>query len=342
MKRHHSLRGRAGRHGFTLIELLVVIAIIAVLIALLLPAVQQARESARRTQCRSALKQIALATHNFHDTYNQFPPVSLQMDCNCTGNAANAFENPQLSVFALILPYIDQSPAYNKIDIWKGLEAKRRGSAGTTNYCYGWDTNPTVAALHWSDTQNTWDVALTKQPILQCPSDTFTGNANFSEFFVLHGHCTDSATEGARCTPTGGSGTIGGSSLQKSYGFARTSYLPVAGGIGRLDNLWGKWSGVFGGWTNVKMRDITDGTSNTFLFGEATGGPNYNYLWISCGAMPTAWNQGKNWYQFSSEHVGGCHFAMADGSVRFVSENVDSFTYRRVSALSDGEVIGEF
>jgi prepilin-type processing-associated H-X9-DG protein len=58
--------------------------------------------------------------------------------------------------------------------------------------------------------------------------------------------------------------------------------------------------------------------------------------------MPTAWNQGKNWYQFSSEHVGGCHFAMADGSVRFVSENVDSFTYRRVSALSDGEVIGEF
>ncbi|RLS54678.1 MAG: DUF1559 domain-containing protein [Planctomycetota bacterium] len=342
MKRTEVLSPPKCSRGFTLIELLVVIAIIAVLIALLLPAVQQAREAARRAQCKSGLKQIALATHNFHDTFNQFPPESSQMDCNCSASSTNAFQNPQLSTFVFILPYMDQAPAFNKIDIWKGATAKRMGTAGTTNYCYGWDTNIATPALHWSDTTPTWDVALTKQPLLQCPSDTFTGTQNFSEFFVLHGYCTDSATEGGRCTPTGGGGTIGGVTTIKDYGLGRTSYLPVGGGVGRLDNLWRKWSGVFGGWTNVKMRDITDGTSMTLLFGEATGGNDYNYLWISTGAMPTAWNFGKNWYQFNSGHVGGVHFALGDGSVRFISENIDTLMYRRLSAAADGEVIGEF
>ncbi len=340
MKRSVPVLRSTTSRGFTLIELLVVIAIIAVLIALLLPAVQQAREAARRSQCKNNLKQLALATHNFHDNYNQFPPECLAMDSNCTAGAWAS--NPQISTFAMILPFMDQAPAYNKLDVWKGAEAHRMGALGAAAYCNGYDTNPAVVANHWSNLQNSWDVAVAKLEALTCPSDVMEGQQQFSEFIVLHGYCNDSGTAGARCVSTGGGGTIGGVTTLKDYGFGRTSYLPVGGAIGRLDNLWGKWSGVFGGWTRVKMSNITDGTSNTILFGEATGGKDYNYLWISTGAMPTAWNFGKNWYQFSSEHVGGTHFALADGSVRFLSQNMDTLNYRRVSAVADSEVVGEF
>ncbi len=97
---NHSLRA-----GFTLIELLVVIAIIAILIALLLPAVQQAREAARRTQCKNNLKQLALACHNFESAYGGLPPIDLSRGW--------------ASWVVLILPYVDQTPTYNVWDLKK-------------------------------------------------------------------------------------------------------------------------------------------------------------------------------------------------------------------------------
>jgi prepilin-type N-terminal cleavage/methylation domain-containing protein len=102
------------RRGFTLIELLVVIAIIAVLIALLLPAVQQARESARRTQCKNNLKQFGLGLHNYHDTFRIFPMgTNGSVRDSCTGGCAwRGF-----SVHAMILPYIDQAPVYNGMNM---------------------------------------------------------------------------------------------------------------------------------------------------------------------------------------------------------------------------------
>src|SRR5665213_2567978 len=95
------------RHGFTLIELLVVIAIIAVLIALLLPAVQQARESARRTQCKNNLKQLGLALHGYHDVFQIFPAAALG---RCTPHIVN------MTGFTSLLPYLDQSPLYNALN----------------------------------------------------------------------------------------------------------------------------------------------------------------------------------------------------------------------------------
>jgi prepilin-type N-terminal cleavage/methylation domain-containing protein len=104
------------RRGFTLIELLVVIAIIAVLIALLLPAVQQAREAARRTQCKNNMKQLGLAMHNYHDTFRVFPPGWIAVDP--ATNAQSAHEG--ISGFGwgtMLLPQIDQSPLYNQLNL---------------------------------------------------------------------------------------------------------------------------------------------------------------------------------------------------------------------------------
>ncbi|MCH7990705.1 MAG: DUF1559 domain-containing protein, partial [Planctomycetes bacterium] len=104
---------KASQRGFTLIELLVSIAIIAILIALLLPAVQQAREAARRTQCKSHLKQIGIALHNYHGAHGSFPPFLI----NRTGSPSRiADDDKGANWLVFLLPFIDQSPLYNKWD----------------------------------------------------------------------------------------------------------------------------------------------------------------------------------------------------------------------------------
>ncbi|MFG0295400.1 MAG: DUF1559 domain-containing protein, partial [Maioricimonas sp. JB045] len=111
MKNCHTSR----RRGFTLIELLVVIAIIAILVALLLPAVQQAREAARRSQCKNNLKQIGLALHNYHDTHGSFPPGYIARYVSAT-DPASAETGPGFAWGTMILPFLDQSPTYNQLN----------------------------------------------------------------------------------------------------------------------------------------------------------------------------------------------------------------------------------
>ena len=140
---------RSRRRAFTLIELLVVIAIIAVLIALLLPAVQQAREAARRSQCKNSLKQLGLALHNYHDTYGMFT-------YRAGGTATNTF---RLSGTIGLLPYLDQAPLFNRI------------AAGDA-------TNPPGGPAPWT-TNWVWNVSI---PVLHCASDPYnkpTGTTNY-------------------------------------------------------------------------------------------------------------------------------------------------------------------
>ncbi len=312
------------RRGFTLIELLVVIAIIAILIALLLPAVQQAREAARRTQCKNHLKQIALATHNFHDTYNRFPAAYFGSPHNVLAGGTGFWDHQWTGLFPQILPQLEQGNLYEQIQVWKGVDL-RPDPANPPNFI--------VETNYWADTPS-WNAAQAKVSFFRCPSDPEQANVGVSA--LIHTYET---------SPTGATMTM--------YYFpppdnilAPTSYLGCAGGVGNLANAWAPRKGIFGSRTKFNMRDITDGTSNTLLFGEVTGGPDFNHTWMGSGFMPQAWgfstNATQNWYQFESFHTGTVQFALADGSARGISKNIAAVTYRNLAAMQDGQVLGEF
>ena len=124
----------------------------------------------------------------------------------------------------------------------------------------------------------------------------------------------------------------------------RTNYLGVAGDIGYI-GLPSRdfWRGVFYNRSQNGFRDITDGSSNTLLFGEGTGGENYSFCWISTGTLPTfdglAPSTRGDWSQFSSRHPGIVHFCLADGSVRQLSTEIDKDTYKYLGAIADGQVV---
>lgn len=329
-----------GRRGFTLIELLVVIAIIAILIALLLPAVQQAREAARRTQCKNNLKQIALACHNFHDTYNRLPggdfgptitiPYGGSGPKNLTWN-----QHQFMGVLPQILPQVEQANLYNQIAIWKGIDFRPHPTVAG-------DYNPEV---RYSADATTWALAQAKIPAFACPSDPQTSRSGNTPSRM---HMWETAD--------GGNFTIG--LFGGEQGTGKTSYMGVAGFLGDIQR-WSEWSaakGIFGMRITFAFRDITDGLSNTLMFGEVTGGNDYDWRWMMAGPLPGAWafstTPTQNWYQFESFHTGVVQFALADGSVRAISKSIDSNpnfttpsemgTLQKLEAMADDQVIGEF
>lgn len=301
------------RQGFTLIELLVVIAIIAILIALLLPAVQQAREAARRTQCKNNLKQMGLALHNYHDSALQFPPVIIYQ-ANPTQCPADPCNEPSWGWNAMILPYLDQGPLYNSLNI--GPETLRNALANTTKRAM---------------MQNSF-------PAFRCPSDV--GQILTAQ--AIAGQLT-----------------------------SRSNYPGVSGtGPRAYYNSSAAQVGIFGQRNRgTKMSDITDGTSNTYLVGERCSKMKTNtddtyshWVGVSEGNMDASGFKGAfevagstgyamntpqlaNWMYrswFSSNHTGGGHFLMGDGSVRFTSENIDLGMYGSLTTYNRGEVVGDF
>lgn len=308
-----SCRSSRKRSAFTLIELLVVIAIIAILVALLLPAVQQAREAARRSSCKNNLKQIGLALHNYHDTHGVFPP--------------SAIEGHGWTASALMLPQLEQSAMHDQLNVDGRIDL----------------ADPDI-------------LALARQPIsvFMCPSAAEPNVQQNQEIPVVVGGTT--------------------------YRIAISNYLPISGTNDlRCSSSKSAQNGMFFLNSNVRFRDVTDGTSNTFAFAERTTignsrggtwaavrtdadsggsghlcGPN-NFEAIRDGSIPTrnSWSviNGTATYQFgpSSLHTGGVQVLMADGAVRFVSENIDATnnssplsTYQKLGSRNDGEVIGEF
>lgn len=324
------------RRGFTLIELLVVIAIIAVLIGLLLPAVQKVREAANRMTCSNKLKQLGLAVHNYENTFKKLPPAGRGYGwcgSNPGGPGDPAITN--MSGLVLLLPYVEQDNIYKQLDLNQAF------SQQNTGYCCSYQGNQNGAVAGDPATNGNGALLTQQLSIFICPTDN-----------------------GSREEGTSGPYGIGG-----SLRGARTNYdyIVSRGDAGLGTNGCNNWKTAstaskypFGQNSNTTIAKISDGTSNTFLIGETTTevangqGLCWGYRgWVMTGVDP---NGGLNvwdipsstgrplfgtlnsWGQAGSMHVGGCHFCMADGSVRFVSEQVASGTLLQVSRMSDSAV----
>jgi prepilin-type N-terminal cleavage/methylation domain-containing protein len=315
---------RSPRVAFTLVELLVVITIIAILIALLLPAVQAAREAARRAQCSNNLKQVGLAAIAFESLRGRFPPGEL-------GNlpqVLNDSMNTNKHQWTGLLPHLMPQMELNELAITADKDAATVGSSV-------YDVDVEGTPKWWTTARiNAWNMAQTKIPSLICPSDRPSPYQKNGE--VILGFWGQ--VSGSTFTLWRNGFTSGGDPL------GRTNYLGCSGYVGHLcDPGWDVWQGVFWNRSKTATRDITDGTSNTFLFGEATAGPDSSYSWFGAGPLPTAWGLvevvGDEPSQYRSFHAGVVQFCMADGAVVQIPKTIENETFYRLSGVAEGRPV---
>lgn len=321
-----SFRQSQKQNGFTLIELLVVIAIIAVLIALLLPAVQQAREAARRSQCKNNLKQIGLALHNYHDLHGVLPPGwtnpvnNLASDYCYTGSPDGG-----APWTVLILPLLDQMALYNKFD----FQTMKFGSNSN------WAPAGTRALF-------------VRMPVYQCPSDPAISRYHLSLSYM--------GIEG------GGSPDCTSSPGDLVY-YSRNGALWVNSRVGFRDMTDGSSNVLLVGeskyWrtdpdTASRLAGSSWATSPKMNGRNGTGAPWTNIVVFNqinqyeettaSASAEDMWEvlRGHTSNTMGSYHTGGCHGLFGDGAIRFLSENMDLTTLHRLGSIADGNPLGDF
>ncbi|MEY3459975.1 MAG: Type secretion system protein precursor [Planctomycetota bacterium] len=323
----HALRAR----GFTLIELLVVIAIIAILVALLLPAVQQAREAARRTQCRNNLKQLGIAIHNYHDTYNAIPPAESHTDYNLNG----AIRGPRrYSAFVSLLPYFEQANLFQLIQ----ANVQARGDSGPVPWDGGFAPFRTrlPPILCPSDPDTTEGGTIGKTNYMFSRGDgnwdhnQWSGNGGRGQrgFFSSAGDGNDGSNgrnRNFRDVVDGLSNTIAMSERSKGQPgqrFANAGALSLNNGGALRDNpasvlpklVQGQLQGDFARWSGTRWPDGAPAfTGHTTQLGPNKG------CYVQGG-----WDGEDGIYEPSSRHTGGVLCLMGDGAVQFISENIDT------------------
>jgi prepilin-type N-terminal cleavage/methylation domain-containing protein/prepilin-type processing-associated H-X9-DG protein len=333
------------RVAFTLVELLVVIAIIGVLIALLLPAVQAAREAARRAHCTNNLKQIGLALHNYHSAHNCFPPGGLDYGWSMT---ARSTEEPadklvkNMNGLVLLLPFLEQAALYEKYDFRQC--ASLAGSSGQTQGNIIGSSRP-FAGDPVDTSENGWVISQ-KVPAFICPSDPY-------EILL----------------PAGGAyGIKAGSSLRAvktNYDFS--GYSSDANYFSDWSTLSSKSRRMFGENSDTTMAHVTDGTSNTVAVVETLHNVADGHCpawgmrgWVMTGIdlgkgrindwnIPATWTwvsikdpiPGRlyTWSVAGSLHPGGCNVCMADGSTRFLAETTEQVIRTALATMAGGEAI---
>ncbi len=315
-------RRRAAR-GFTLIELLVVIAIIAILVALLLPAVQQAREAARRSQCINNLKQLGLAQHNYHDIYQQFTPGCLHYDAAGTVTSGNLTDSGW-GWFPLLLPQVDNIPLFNKLGV----------------------NNRPLEQLLIDPLQR--PLMQTRVPLMRCPTDTM-GPVNK----IRPWYNTKYGGSGVQLSPNGFH--MGTGNYIANMGTSPVTLYPYL--LNGQDPFGVMWHA-----SAINLRDITDGSSNTILLGERgalNGGgvwggvrnlngagrwgfqpihglsnAKQNVLTLTPNPATDPGDMGTSSAAYSSGHTGGCNYLFADGSVRFLNDSINfDTTYINATTL---------
>ncbi len=333
------VRSPSGRWGFTLVELLVVIAIIGILVALLLPAVQAAREAARRMSCGNNLKQMGLSLHNFHDTYKKFPVGEYDDDHNNWG------------WHVYLLPFFEQNALYEKMldntlpsannGVW--LPPNMGGGPNGVNV-------DTLGNRHnVNTTTGTGGGALGARTVIEaliCPSD------------VLPNQCNNQYAKTNYLANIGNQNTWPG-----GWGCHATVFGNHQNGIMvKANHNTETWA--------MRMADITDGTSNTVMVGEVSVSANVSATNIGDGAFPI-WAGGnpngrgcgdiyglgstfrlmetnywinritgnESMLSFGSKHPGGAQFVLGDGSVRFISQTIAMATYEAIGSRNGGESV---
>jgi len=330
--------------GFTLIELLVVIAIIAILVALLLPAVQQVREAARKSQCQDHLHNLAIAVMSYEGAFRSLPPGvvpehTYTTDINGAGSGTPPFgasvNKPNWVWGALLLKFIEQGPAYERL----GVGSRRAGQA----------------IDDWTNTSN---IFTTPIDLFRCPSDTGP----------------DVNTNGRRVEGFTGT-TLRGTALANYVGMNRGHQRKAADGYEIYHGKDRSWAdgGIFIHGIDVKLRDVTDGTSNTIVIGERADSYRVGATVVAARAANVfvtssrttniqdcagdgdcatdafgalgfygpngATNNGHAQAGISSLHPGGAQLALLDGKVTFLSENADREVCSRLAVRHDGQSV---
>jgi prepilin-type N-terminal cleavage/methylation domain-containing protein/prepilin-type processing-associated H-X9-DG protein len=370
------------RRGFTLIELLVVIAIIAVLIALLLPAVQSAREAARRIQCVNNIKQLALALHNYSTASGAFPPgIDTTYGFSVYGSVAvppgRLSDWLSWSAQAMLLPYLDQGPIYNAANF-------------SWNCCYD---SPQSNAINYT----VYNLRISS---FLCPSDALAGQQNINSYqgsigpstvqYPTDGNTTGifrlynsnfqgnsvtiaAVTDGTSNTIAFGEGLVGDYSKNDNYrGNGMSGASDPTGGIvpatmpgnnaesnpkavlqalQACNAFWVspalKTCSGYSGCDNVGLKQYNGqlwamGERGETLFVTIVPPNSKQYPWRSCrlgGSCPSCAPEASSFVNASSNHPGGCNFAFADGSVRFIKDSVNMLTYQGLGTRNGGEVV---
>jgi prepilin-type processing-associated H-X9-DG protein len=324
--------------------LLVVIAIIAVLIGLLLPAVQKVREAAARMQCQNNLKQIALAAHNYHSSYQQLPA---------------GFDSQHVGVLVRLLPYLEQDNQFK-------LYAFRPPGSGAPSF-----------NAYWQDPLNrppsTGSTNVPRPPL------RYGGEGNFSTFLCPSAPAPEEAitvwlthnygTPGINYNPLTAGATSTPSGLPGGLILGRTNYLASAGDWrnilirGSNPPAGTSCRGLFNYLSKTRFTDVSDGTSNTIAFAESAGGfaniggigqgwtmDTWNFgIWYSAfGICPNPTNgncentpqgRGLTWGVAGSQHAGNqCNIAFGDGSVRSINPSIDFLSLDYLNGYRDGQV----